>query len=307
MVYALRDPAPLASAAVLLCSAAASLGASSASLAAGAGCFRDYGINAKRYFALMHNRKKNTRTTGTNKEAVTVTLNGVSFSYDGKDNVLHGVSLTIHPGERLAIVGENGSGKTALAKLILQLYRPCEGSLVISGENGTVDSCRATDVLQDYVRYQLSVRDNIALGEISKLDNDEAIKAAYRAVCGNELPFALDEILGKQFGERDLSGGEWQRLAIARACFREAPLIVLDEPNASIDAFAEAAMIKRMFEMAKDKTCVFITHRLTTTALADRIIVMKDGRLCEEGTHEELMMRNGEYARMHLVQSQMYI
>ena len=220
--------------------------------------------------------------------------------------MLHSLNLTIRPEEKIALVGENGSGKTTLAKIILQLYHPQEGIVCIKDTNGLVHDCRVSTVLQDYVRYELSVRDNIALGDIEKYDQEERILMSLHAVFGSNPPFAINDLVGTKLGKRKLSGGEWQRLAIARAYFREAPLIVLDEPNASIDAFAEAAMIKRMFEMAKDKTCVFITHRLTTTALADRIIVMKDGRICEEGTHEELMRRNGEYARMYKVQAEMY-
>lgn len=265
-----------------------------------------YSLQAANYFKLARAPISKKRAEGTNKKTVSVVLDNVSFAYDDDRDVLHGISLRISPGERIALVGENGSGKTTLAKILLQLYRPGTGTIHIADEDGEVEHCRATAVLQDYMRYQLSVRDNIAMGDIENIDDDEAIKAAYRAVCGDELSLALDDILGKQFGSRDLSGGEWQRLAIARAYFREAPLIVLDEPNASIDAFAEAAMIKRMFDMAKDKTCVFITHRLTTTALADRIIVMQDGSICEEGSHEELMRRNGEYARMYNVQAGMY-
>jgi ABC-type multidrug transport system fused ATPase/permease subunit len=261
------------------------------------------------YMKLMKQGKQqkhfDTCNTGT-AESVQLIASGLSFSYDGENDVLSDIDLSVKAGEKVALVGENGSGKTTLAKLILQLYHPGKGTVRLTDQNGAAVSPKMSAVLQDYVRYELSVRDNIGLSDIEKMDDDEAICAAYQAVCGDALPLTPDEILGKQFGDRDLSGGEWQRLAIARAYFREAPLIVLDEPNASIDAFAEAAMIKRMFEMAKDKTCIFITHRLTTTALADRIIVMKDGRICEEGTHEELMRRNGEYARMYSVQAEMY-
>jgi ATP-binding cassette subfamily B protein len=237
---------------------------------------------------------------------VEVELNDVHFSYDDETEALSGVTLDIRPGEKLAIVGENGSGKTTLAKLILSLYKPTSGTLTLSNASGVLSDARTSAVMQEYVRYLLSIRENIGFGDPEKLTDDAALAAAYESVTGEPLFDALDAQLGAKYGGRELSGGQWQRLALARAYLKEAPLIVLDEPNASIDAFAEAAMIKRMFEMAKDKTCIFITHRLTTTALADRIIVMKDGRICEEGTHEELMRRNGEYARMYSVQAEMY-
>ena len=146
------------------------------------------------------------------------------------------------------------------------------------------------------------------------MDDDELLISAYESIYGEKLFAQLDAVpsaghylfVNDVVDGRELSGGQWQRLALARAYLRKAPLIVLDEPNAAIDAFAEAAMIKRMFEMAEDKTCVFITHRLTATALADRIIVMKDGSICEEGTHEKLIELHGEYARMYNVQAGMY-
>jgi len=270
------------------------------------GLIDEYAVQASNYFRLARTPVVKKRGEGANTKPVSIALDGVTFAYDGQQDVLHGITLNIAPSEKIALVGENGSGKTTLAKILLQLYNPKDGTMRMSDEDGEIDYCRACAVLQDYMRYQLSIRDNIALGDISKLDDDEAIREAYRSVCGDKLPFGLDEVAGKEFGARDLSGGEWQRLAIARSFIRQAPLIVLDEPNASIDAFAEAAMIRRMFELAADKTCVFITHRLTTTVLADRIIVMKDGRICEEGSHEELLRLGGEYARMYMVQAELY-
>ena len=258
------------------------------------------------YSTLEKHSQPNRRQENRDMQPVEVELNDVHFSYDDETEALSGVTLDIRPGEKLAIVGENGSGKTTLAKLILSLYKPTSGTLTLSNASGVLPQACASAVMQEYVRYLLSVRENIGFGDPEKLTDDAALTAAYESVTGEPLFDALDAQLGAKFGGHELSGGQWQRLALARAYLKEAPLIVLDEPNASIDAFAEAAMIKRMFEMAKDKTCVFITHRLTTTALADRIIVMKDGRICEEGTHEELMRRNGEYARMYSVQAEMY-
>ena len=243
------------------------------------------------------------RGIGNNAEPVGVSLKNVSFSYDGVRKAVDGVSIEIAPGERVALVGENGSGKSTLAKLILQLYRPDEGSVDIGGH----EPSRASALMQDYMRYEMSLRENIAMGEPSKLNDDGALAGAYKTVCGGELFAGLDEMLSLRFGGRDLSGGEWQRVALARAFVREAPLIVLDEPNSAIDAFAESAIIRNMFDASAGRSCIFITHRLTTTALADRIIVMKDGRIEEQGTHCELVAKNGEYARMYRTQAENYI
>lgn len=262
-----------------------------------------YGGESNFVFDLFKDEWGSVREEGANDTPVDITLENVGFSYDGEHNAVDGINLTIKKGERLAIVGENGSGKTTLAKLILQLYRPTSGKIGFDG----LAECRASALLQDFARYEMSARKNIAMGNASSLDDDAALTEAYRSVCGSELFLGLDEMLGVRFGGRDLSGGEWQRVALARAFIRDAPLIVLDEPNAAIDAFAETAMIRNMFALSKGRSCVFITHRLTTTALADRIIVMKDGKICEQGTHEELMFLNGEYARMYRTQSEMYV
>lgn len=266
-----------------------------------------YATKVRNYLSLSRAPISKKRNPGTNLFPVSIAARNISFSYDGTTDIIHNISFDIHSGEKIALVGENGSGKTTLAKLILQLYSPQKGKLSITDADGEVSSCRVSAMLQNYVRYELSVRDNITLGDIEKKYCDADLLAQYREICGKDIPFSLDEIVGKRFGDRNPSGGEWQRLAITRALFRDAPLIVLDEPNSSIDAFTEANMIQHIFEVAKDKTCVFITHRLTTTALADRIIVMKDGRICEEGTHEELMHRKGEYARMYYTQARTYI
>ena len=267
---------------------------------------QSFSEDVSNFYLLADHRLPGSQDVDRSMQPVEVELNDVHFSYDDETEALSGVTLDIRPGEKLAIVGENGSGKTTLAKLILSLYKPTSGTLTLSNASGVLPQACASAVMQEYVRYLLSVRENIGFGDPEKLTDDAALTAAYESVTGEPLFDALDAQLGAKFGGHELSGGQWQRLALARAYLKEAPLIVLDEPNASIDAFAEAAMIKRMFEMAKDKACVFITHRLTTTALADRIIVMKDGRICEEGTHEELMRRNGEYARMYSVQAEMY-
>ncbi len=268
--------------------------------------FQEFSEAYSNYFTLEKRCQSQPQRAEHGITPVEVELNDVHFSYDDEKEALSGVTLDIRPGEKLAVVGENGSGKTTLAKLILSLYKPTSGTLTLSDAAGTLQAANASAVMQEYVRYLLSVRENIGFGDPEKLTDDAALTAAYESVTGEPLFDALDAQLGAKFGGRELSGGQWQRLALARAYLKEAPLIVLDEPNASIDAFAEAAMIKRMFAMAENKTCIFITHRLTTTALADRIIVMKDGRICEEGTHDELMRRNGEYARMYKVQAEMY-
>ena len=168
--------------------------------------------------------------------------------------------------------------------------------------------------MQNYAKYELSARENIGLGDYTKIEDDNALNFAYESICGEKLFCDLNTSLGARFSSRseesvmgrELSGGQWQRLALARAFLRDAPLIIMDEPNASIDPIAEASMIHNMFELARGKTCIFITHRLTTTALADRIIVLKEGMICEQGTHDDLKKLDGEYARMYNTQAAMY-
>jgi len=249
-----------------------------------------------------------------------LTFHNVSFRYPGSDkDTLRNISFTLQPGERIALVGENGAGKTTLIKLLTRLYDPTEGSITCDGVDlreiaPEVWQRELGVVFQDFVRYDLSARDNIGFGKIesylSGSLNGQLTTAAEQAGANEviaELPQGYDTMLGNRFeGGIDLSGGQWQKLALARAFVRNANLLVLDEPTAALDAFAEAAVFNHFAELTKGKTTVFVTHRLSSVKMAQMILVLKDGVLIESGDHATLMARAGEYASMYTLQAERY-
>jgi len=244
----------------------------------------------------------------------TIELSAVSFRYPGADRLaLGGVNLTLRRGESVALVGLNGAGKTTLAKLLLGLYRPSEGQILYDGRSvseydlGSLRR-RMGCLFQDFVKYLLTVRDNVAFGAESEPEDCVIQRAIEQAGATDLVQSAggLDAQLGKQFGGTDLSGGEWQKLALARALIRDVDFLVLDEPSASLDADAEYEVYVRFKEMAGDRICLLISHRFTTVSIADRIVVLSDGRIVEEGSHSELMDRAGVYARMYRMQAEQY-
>lgn len=245
-----------------------------------------------------------------------ISARDVSFAYPGNERlVVERVSLDIAPGERVAIVGENGAGKTTLVRLLAGLYVPQGGNILLDG----IATCtrtaeglrpRVAAVFQDFVAYQLTVRENVALGRLDAMSDDAALLTALaKAGIGdlvNELPDGLDAYLGRQFGERDLSGGQWQRIALARAFFRDADLLILDEPTAALDPMAEQALFERFAHLTHGKTALMISHRLGIARFADRIVVMEDGAVVEQGSHAELIARQGRYAAMFAAQASWY-
>ena len=246
-----------------------------------------------------------------------IVFDKVSFGYPGSDHlVLRGVDLHIRPGERLALIGENGAGKTTLAKLLLGLYRPTEGRILVDGiDLARLDPqawrARATAVFQDFQQYHLTVRENIAFGDLDRRDDEEAVARAARlsgaASIAADLPQGYDTLLGKDFAEgQELSQGQWQKVAVARAYLRDADVLVLDEPTAALDARAEVDVYRQFRDVSAGKTVLLISHRLGSARLADRILVLDSGVIAEEGTHMDLLALGGRYARMLGVQAQWY-
>ncbi|MEA4884372.1 MAG: ABC transporter ATP-binding protein [Clostridia bacterium] len=244
-----------------------------------------------------------------------IVLEKVSFTYPGTAGpALTDISLHVAAGETLAIVGENGSGKTTLAKLILGLYRPDGGRILMGdvplGELAPGNAYRnASCVFQDFQRYQLSLRDNVAISDFAKLSisddtrvQDALTAAGFRANA-QQMAQGLDTLISKEFGGTDLSRGEWQRLSIARAYYRSHRLIVLDEPTAAIDPFEEDRIYRDFMKLKKNHTAIIITHRLGAVRLADRVLVLKEGRMAGIGTHERLLDESQYYRRLWAAQS----
>lgn len=246
-----------------------------------------------------------------------IVFENVSFCYPGSDRlVLKGVSLRIRAGERLALIGENGAGKTTLAKLLLGLYHPTEGRILVDGINLTHLDPQAwrsqtAAVFQDFQQYHLSVRENIAFGDLDRRDDEAAISQAARlsgaASVVADLPQGYNTLLGKDFEEgQELSQGQWQKIAVARAYLRDADVLVLDEPTAALDARAEVEIYRQFRDVSVGKTVLLISHRLGSARLADRILVLDNGAIAEQGTHADLLTLGGRYAHMLGVQSQWY-
>ena len=241
----------------------------------------------------------------------------VGFRYPGADGwAVRHLDFTLRPGERIALVGENGAGKTTLAKLLVRLYDPSEGRILLDGvdlRDYDVDSVRRNVgvIFQDFVRYDLVLRENIAVGNIERREDEPRIfGAAERSLAdtvAGRLAGRYDQMLGRRFdGGVELSGGEWQKVALARAYMRDAQLLILDEPTAALDARAEYQVFLRFSELTAGKMAVLISHRFSTVRMADRILVLRGGELAEGGTHEELVARGGLYAELFQLQAAGY-
>jgi ATP-binding cassette subfamily B protein len=241
----------------------------------------------------------------------------VSFIYPGTDRlVLNRLNFHLDPGERVALIGENGQGKTTIVKLITRLYDPTQGEILLDGvdlrEYDLEDLYRETGVIfQDFMRYEMTARENIAVGKIEDLNDLPALKVAAKKSLADEviarLSGGFDQMLGRRFeGGVDLSGGEWQKLALARAYLRDAQLLVLDEPTAALDARSEYQVFQRFAELTSGKMALFISHRFSTVRMADRIVVLEAGNIAEEGTHEQLTRMGGRYAEMFELQAASY-
>lgn len=242
---------------------------------------------------------------------------GVGFRYpDSERWALRDVSFRLGPGERIALVGENGAGKTTLVKLLTRLYDPSEGTILLDGHDlrqYDPDELRAAVgvIFQDFVRYDMRVRENIAVGRIEARDDEARIMESARKSLAMDvaerLAGGLDQMLGRRFeGGANLSGGEWQKVALARAYMRDAQLLVLDEPTAALDARAEFQVFERFSELTAGRMAVLISHRFSTVRMADRILVLGDGRIIEDGSHEELLALGGQYAELFTLQAAGY-
>jgi len=243
-----------------------------------------------------------------------IEVRDISFKYPNAEKyAVKNVSLEIKKGEKIAILGENGSGKTTLSKLLIGLF-PCEsGEIFYDGtpvENLDKTSFHKTisAVAQNFTQYRLPLRENIAMSDIDSLNDDEKITDALHRAGLHELldKMGLDNELGVAFGGNEISGGQWQKIAIARGLFRESELIIMDEPTSALDPLIETEILTKFIELAKDKTAVIISHRVGLCRLVDKIAVMKDGEIAEIGTHEDLLAQNGEYARLFTAQEKWY-
>lgn len=240
-----------------------------------------------------------------------VELKDVSYRYPLTDNYrIDGVSLKLKQGEKVAFVGENGAGKTTFIKLLTGMLKPSGGEIIISGipMDNINDKSRyyaLSSVFQEPSRFHtFTVGDNVFLGDTLKERNEKEIDEAL-AFSGFDAA-DKDALLGKDIGGTDLSGGQWQKIAIARAYYRGRDFIVLDEPTSNLDPLAETEVFQKYIDMSKDKTVVMVTHRISVASLADRVVVFKEGKIVEDGTHQELILKNGEYARLYSTQAQWY-
>jgi ATP-binding cassette subfamily B protein len=247
-----------------------------------------------------------------------IRFRGVGFRYPGRDEwALQHLSVFIPEGQSLALVGQNGAGKTTFIKLLTRLYEPTEGEILLDGQTlaeWDADRLhqRISVVFQDFARYQLTARENVGFGEVHHLQDDVQIARAVQRggaeTVVDALAAGIDTQIGRWFKDGvELSGGQWQKIALARAFMREsADILVLDEPTAALDAEAEHAVFLRFRELTRGKTSILISHRFPTVRMADRILVIDHGRVVEEGTHASLVASNGRYAHLFALQAQGY-
>lgn len=265
------------------------------------------------FFYLEEEEKINTKD---NFNLMTIELDNVSFTYPfSKNSVLKDINLTIPFGQKIAIVGENGSGKTTLAYLLAGLYLPSNGSIKVGKQNVKEVMLKYREyvgiVFQDFIKFYGTIRDNVEIGSKRKVSSDEvknALKLAGSWDFVDLLPDGIDTQLGFfESNSVDISGGQWQKLAIARGLLeKEHKILILDECAASLDPFAESFLYKKFHQLTEGKTSISISHRLGVTRLVDRVLVVKDGRIVEDGSHEELMKKHGLYYDMYIAQREIY-
>lgn len=246
-----------------------------------------------------------------------LSLEQVSFAYDGNEPVLENISMKIRAGEKIAIVGYNGAGKTTLTKLLMRLYDVSGGRVCVNGRNikdYTLASYRGlyASVFQDYKLFAASIAENVKMDRVQAEDRAKITKALTESGFDEklaELKAGLDTQLGREFDDKgvNLSGGEAQKVAIARTFYHSCPVIILDEPSSALDPISEYQLNQTMLHAAEDKTVIFISHRLSSTVMADRIYMLENGHIIETGTHKELMEQKGKYAEMFAMQAEKYV
>ncbi|MDE2816319.1 MAG: ATP-binding cassette domain-containing protein, partial [Chloroflexota bacterium] len=246
-----------------------------------------------------------------------IEVRNVSFTYPGTERkVLENVSFRVGQGESVALVGHNGAGKTTLVKLLCRLYDPAQGAILLDGTDlrehdlGNLRE-NITAIFQDYARFHLTAAQNISIANLARMDDRSAIVQAAEQGGADEviarLPKGYDNQLGREFEEgAELSIGEWQKLALARAFFRDAQILILDEPTAALDVQAEYEVYQKFRELTQGRSTILISHRFSTVRMADRIIVLEDGAIAEEGSHAELMAQGGTYADLYSKQASWY-
>jgi ATP-binding cassette subfamily B protein len=241
----------------------------------------------------------------------------VCFNYPGTDRpVLKDLDFRLHPGERIALVGANGQGKTTFVKLLSRLYEPTSGQILLDGvdlrEYAIEDLQKEIGVIfQDFVRYDMTARENIGVGRIESIRDEERIRMAAEKSKASDLiqrfPDGMEQMLGRRFESGlDLSGGEWQKFALSRAYMRDAQVLILDEPTSALDAMAEYEVFCRFAELTQGRMAILISHRFSTVRMTDRIVVLENGSIHEQGTHQQLVAQGGQYAKMFELQAASY-
>lgn len=269
---------------------------------------------ARDYYEFLDLPEDNNGSTPYNCLENEITVSDVNFMYPNCDNyAVKNARLSIKKGEKIAILGENGSGKTTISKLILGLYPVNDGAVMYDGINvNEFDKSsfykKASAIAQNFVSYNLSLRENIGIADTENIRDDEKLYGVLENAGLSSLAreVTLDSELGKAFGGAELSGGQWQKLAIARGLFKDSELIVLDEPTSALDPLIETEILSKFMEIAKDKTAIIISHRVGLCKLVDKVAVMKNGEIVEVGNHNELIKAGGEYTRLYTAQEQWY-
>lgn len=273
--------------------------------------------NVSFFEVINEDKDKCQKQLGTIGDFKEIELKNISFSYPNSNRkCVNNISLNIKRGDRIALVGSNGCGKSTLINIIMGIYSQCEGKIIINGQElneGMIKDYQSkfTVVLQDFSRYKLSIRENIGIGNVDKIDDDNFINTQLNKVnlydYVNKLPHNIDTKLSKEFEDgTELSGGQWQKIAISRAIAKESDIIIFDEPTSALDPLAEMEIFNLLRDVSKDKTIIMISHRLGVSKYADKICYIEDGSIVEQGTHDELINMNGKYRNMYDIQKKWY-